>query len=71
MIRSKIYLLVLLLSIIVLTGCSSSRKSYSELRGLMLIENTQIGRNRSYYSKHSKKKISAAHKKMAKSRKFK
>jgi uncharacterized protein YcfL len=52
-------------------GCSSGRKSYSELRGLMLLDNSQIGRNRSYYSKHGRKKLNTAHKKYEKKGKFK
>jgi hypothetical protein len=38
-----------------LTGCSTSRKAHSELRGLMLLDNVQLGRNRAFYSKHNMK----------------
>jgi hypothetical protein len=53
-------MLVLLSS---LAGCSSSRKSNSELRGLMMLDITQLGRNRSYYSKRDAKRIENNHKK--------
>ncbi len=44
-----------------LSGCASARKSRSDLSGLMLLENTQLGRNRSYYSKHGRKKLIKKH----------
>jgi hypothetical protein len=69
--RFSIFLLVLLVLAVAWTGCSTGRKSYSEMRGLMLLENTQLGRNRAYYSKHKSKQISAAHRKYQKNRKFK
>jgi len=62
MIRLLISLLILLL-VSTFAGCSSSKKSYSELRGLMLLESTQLGRNRSYYSRRDAKKIEKNHKK--------
>ena len=33
------------------------KKDYGEKRGLMLLENTQIGRNKYFYSKSNQKKI--------------
>lgn len=57
------FLFVLLMFAFVSGGCSSGRKSYSELRGLMLLENTQLGRNRTYYSKHKSKRIKDYHRK--------
>jgi hypothetical protein len=66
MVRSIISVIVFLVLAAALTGCSPGKKSYTELRGLMLLENTQIGRNRSYYSKHKAYKISKAHKKLEK-----
>jgi len=71
MIRWIISMLLLLFLAVASDGCSSGRKSNSELRGLMLIENTQIGRNKSYYSKHSRKKLNTAHKKFEKKGNFK
>jgi len=64
---------------ILIAGCSSSSKSfykrkhptentrsYSEKRGLMILENTQLGRNKTLYSKHNVKAIKRAHKKYKK-----
>ena len=55
-------------------SCSSSRnafekkkyqtvkkKDYGEKRGLMLLENTQLGRNKQFYSKSNQKKINKSH----------
>jgi hypothetical protein len=66
----RLIISVLLISVldVALTCCSPGRKSHSELRGLMLLENTQLGRNKSYYSRHKRKKISNAHKKFEKKR---
>jgi uncharacterized protein YceK len=61
MVRFIISFLVALVIITSLSGCASSRKSSSDLRGLMLLENTQLGRNRSYYSKHGRKKLLMKH----------
>jgi hypothetical protein len=66
-----ISVLILLLLAGALTGCASKKKSYSEMRGLMLLENTQLGRNKGYYSKHKAKKINKNYKKIVKKRKFK
>lgn len=68
--KKIIVLCLLCLSITVLTpGCSSSRKSYSELKGLMLLENVQLGRNKAYYSKHNNKTKRVAYKKYKKNSK--
>jgi hypothetical protein len=67
--RMILYMLAVSALALVLPGCSPAKKSYSELRGLMLLENSQIGRNRAYYSKHKAKKISAAHRKVEKNKK--
>jgi hypothetical protein len=65
--RSVISTLILLLMLVALTGCSSSRKNYNELKGLMLLENLQLQRNRAYYSKHNIKTRNKAFKKYSKS----
>ena len=59
------FLLVLLL-LTSLSGCSSAKKSTSDLSGLMLLENSQLGRNRSYYSRHEANKLVKKHKKFHK-----
>jgi hypothetical protein len=51
-------------------GCESSKRAYSEKRGLMLLENTQLGKNKGYYSKHHRKKVSKGYRKIHKKRKF-
>jgi hypothetical protein len=66
MVKRIIYLLVVLVLLMSLSGCSSSKKSTSDLRGLMLLDNTQLGRNRSYYSRHEAKKLVNKHQKFHK-----
>ncbi|MBK7711905.1 MAG: hypothetical protein IPJ37_13795 [Bacteroidales bacterium] len=62
--------LVLIVLAVGITGCASGKKNYSEKRGLMLLENTQLGRNKGYYSKHKAKKIDHSYKKIVKKRKY-
>jgi hypothetical protein len=66
MVKHFLSFLVVLILITSLAGCSSSKKSTTELRGLMLLENSQIGRNRSYYSRHYANKLVKKHKKFHK-----
>ena len=70
MLRSILAVLVLLVLTIALPGCASSKKNYQEKRGLMLLDNTQLGRNKGYYSKHKAKTIDHAYKKIVKKRKY-
>ncbi len=63
MVRLIISVLLALVLATFLSGCTSSKKSTTNLRGLMLLENTQLGRNRSYYSRHKSMKIVKKHKK--------
>jgi hypothetical protein len=70
MIRLIISLLVLLVIAVELTGCSSGKKNYSEKRGLMLLETTQLGRNKAYYSKHKAKTLNKEYRKIVKKRKY-
>lgn len=63
MVRFIISFVIVLVLITSLTSCSSAKKSTTELRGLMLLENTQLGRNRAYYSKHKAKRIVNKHQK--------
>ena len=62
--------LILLLLAVTFAGCASAKKNYSEKRGLMLLESTQLGRNKGYYSKHKAKKSDKNYKKIVKKRKF-
>jgi len=47
------FCLTILVVIAAFTGCSSSRKNFNELKGLMLLDNLQLQRNKAFYSKHS------------------
>ena len=70
MIRFIISVLSLLVLIVALAGCASSKKDYRERRGLMLLETSQLGRNKGYYSKHRAKNIDHDYKKIVKKRKY-
>jgi len=51
-----------------LTGCYTGKKNLSQLGGLMLLDNTQLSRNKAYYSKHNrkvKKNVHGKYKKVA------
>jgi uncharacterized protein YcfL len=61
---------ILLLLAVAVSGCASRKKNFNEKRGLMLLESTQLGRNKSYYSKHKAKNIDKNYKKVVKKRKF-
>jgi hypothetical protein len=61
-----ISLLVLLFFTLVMTSCATSRKNHAELRGLMLLENLQLGRNKAFYSKHNIKTRNEAYRKFKK-----
>jgi uncharacterized protein YcfL len=65
-----ISMLILLLFAAADSGCASRKKNYNEKKGLMLLESTQLGRNKGYYSKHKKKKLDKNYKKIQKKRKF-
>lgn len=67
--KSFISVLIVLLLAVPFTCCSSAKKSRTELRGLMLLENTQLGRNKSYYSKHKSVKLKKSYKKYEKKKK--
>lgn len=58
--------LVLLLFVLALTSCATSRKNQSELRGLMLLENLQLSRNKAFYSRHNIKTRNEAYRRYKK-----
>ena len=71
MLRLIISVLIVLVLSVASAGCASSKKKdYREKRGLMLLENTQLGRNKGYYSKHKAKTIDRSYKKLVKKRKY-
>jgi hypothetical protein len=51
--RLLISVLTLLLVTVAFTGCATSKKSQDELKGLMLLNNLQLSRNKAFYSRHN------------------
>jgi hypothetical protein len=51
--RSIISVLIMLLLAVSFSGCATSRKSHAELKGLMLLDNLQLSRNKAFYSRHN------------------
>jgi hypothetical protein len=64
--RLIISVTMLLLFVVALTGCYPSKKSQNELRGLMLLENLQLKKNKAYYSRHNIKAKKEAYRKYKK-----
>jgi hypothetical protein len=64
--RLIISVLVLLLFAMVLTSCATSRKNQDELRGLMLLNNLQLPRNKAFYSRHNIKTRNEAYRRYKK-----
>ena len=65
-----ISMLILLLFVVTLTSCATSRKSHSELRGLMLLDNLQLSRNKAFYSRHNIKTKNEAYRKYRKNSRY-
>lgn len=53
--RLFISVLSLLLLVAAFSGCATTRKNQNELRGLMLLNNLQLSRNKAFYSRHNMK----------------
>lgn len=66
--RLIIYTLLLLFALI-MAGCATSKKNIGELKGLMLLDNKQLSRNKPYYSSHNKKTKKAVYRKYKDNRK--
>jgi hypothetical protein len=63
MFRRIISILTLMLLSTFFTGCATSKKKvYIEKKGLMLLETTQLGRNKGYYTKHKAKSLNRDYK---------
>jgi len=67
--RLVISVIIMLMLAVALTGCYSSRKGHRDLRNLMLQENTKLGRNKAFYSKHNLKTRRDANRKYKKNKK--
>jgi hypothetical protein len=67
-VKKIIVIIFLLILSIIFGGCATKRKAknYSELRGLMLLENTQLGRNKHYNSAKYQKTLKKNYKKFKK-----
>jgi hypothetical protein len=64
--RIIVYCLFSLIILTAFTGCSASKKNYNELKGLMLLENVQLGRNKAFNSKHNTRARKEAYKRYRK-----
>jgi hypothetical protein len=65
--RLIISIIILLLMVVAMSSCYPSRKAQSDLRGLMLLDNLQLKKNRAFYSKHNSKTRKEAFRKYRKS----
>jgi hypothetical protein len=68
--RLIISVLILLLVAMAFTSCATSRKSKGELKGLMLLDNLQLPRNKAFYSKHNMRTKNMAYRKYRKNSRF-
>jgi hypothetical protein len=64
------FVILIVVIIILSPACGMGAKAYQEKRSLMLLENTQIGRNKMFYSKQNMKKIKSSYKKYHKNNSF-
>lgn len=62
------YIILLIILALILSGCATKRKArdYGEKRGLMLLENTELGRNKHYNSAKYQKTLKKNYKKFKK-----
>jgi hypothetical protein len=54
---------------LIFTSCATSRKNHNELKGLMLLNNLQLNRNKAFYSRHNIKTKNEAYRKYRKNSK--
>ena len=64
--RFIISIIILLLIVVAMAGCYPVRKSQNELRGLMLLDNLQLKKNKAFYSRHNTKTRNEAFRKYRK-----
>lgn len=55
---------------LIFSGCATSRKNHNELKGLMLLNNLQLNRNKAFYSRHNIKTKNEAYRKYRKNSKY-
>lgn len=68
--RLIISVLLLMLFTLILPSCATSRKNHNELKGLMLLNNLQLNRNKAFYSRHNIKTKNEAYRKYRKNSKY-
>jgi len=68
--KKIIYIILLILFALILSGCATKRKAreYNDLRGLMLLENNQLGRNKHFNSPKYQRTLKNNYKKILKKR---
>ena len=66
--KRAIIIILLILAALIISGCATKRKAreYSSLRGLMLLDNTQLGRNKHYNSAKYQRTLKNNYKKLKK-----
>jgi uncharacterized protein YceK len=69
-VKRTAYIILLIILALILSGCATKKKArdYNEKRGLMLLENTQLGRNKHYNSTKYQKTLRNNYKKFHKKR---
>ena len=68
--KRTILILILIIFTLLTCGCATKKKAreYNEKRGLMLLENTELGRNKHYNSAKYQKTLKKNYKKIQKKR---
>ena len=64
------YIILLIIFALILSGCATKREAreYNDLRGLMLLKNTELGRNSHYNSAKYQRTLKKNYKKIVKKR---
>jgi hypothetical protein len=67
-VKKSILILIVLIFTIIFSGCATKKKArdYGEKRGLMLLENTELGRNKHFNSAKYQKTLKKNYKKFKK-----
>jgi hypothetical protein len=69
-VKKTVYIIIVIIFTIIFSGCATRKKArdYSELRGLMLLKNTELGRNKVYNSPKYQRMLKNNYKKIVKKR---